>query len=83
MTAKTVAIGVALVLVGVLVGLNVPMAEAQRDGPYALSSSGTGGSAWRANVRTGQVSFCMITGDPKNEPGKRPVCSAWGPANGR
>ena len=63
MTAQTVAIGVTLVLVGVLVGLSVPMAEAQRDGPYVLSS-GTGGSAWRANARTGQVSFCVITGDP-------------------
>ncbi len=63
MTAKTVAIGVALVLVGVLVGLNVPMADAQRDGSYGLSAGsaglgGDGASTWRMNLRTGQVSVC-------------------------
>ena len=82
MTAKTVAIGAALVLVGVLVGLNVPMAEAQRDGPYALSA-GAVRSVWRMNVRTGQVSFCGSFSGTETPPGKRPVCSPWGPAKGR
>ncbi len=66
MTAKTVAIGVALVLVGVLVGLNVPIAEAQRDGPYALSATDSG--VWRMNLRTGQVSICGVTLAPKAIP---------------
>ena len=79
MTAKTVAIGVALVLVGVLVGLNVPIAEAQRGGPYAISS-GHASTAWRMNVRTGQVSVCKSKIPFDENPG-RPVCSSWGPAN--
>jgi len=79
MTAKTVAIGVALVLVGVLVGLNVPMAEAQRNGPYAISAGGKGNTVWRADVRTGQVSFCIRrASNPFTKP---PMCSPWGPAN--
>ncbi len=81
MTAKTVAIGVALVLVGVLLGLNVPMAEAQRGGPYAISAAGTGNTVWRADVRTGQVSYCIRgTSDPFSKP---PICSPWGPTNSR
>ncbi len=76
MTAKTVAIDVALVLVGVLVGMNVPIAEAQRGGPYAIS--GDGKYVWRADVRTGKVSKCFL--DSYDKP---PLCSVWGPAHGR
>ena len=93
MTAKTVAIGAALVLVGVLVGLNVPMAEAQRDGPYALSA--TEGGVWRMNLRTGQVSICGVAMTPGSQAlsvtspsgfppeWSVPKCSAWVPADGR
>ncbi len=54
MTAKAVAIGATLVLIGVLVGLNVTMAEAQRHGPYANSATADG-FAWLVNASTGQV----------------------------
>ncbi len=67
MTPKTVAIGAALVLVGVLLGMNFSTAEAQRDGPYALSAGGgsIGGDAtyaWRMNLPTGEVSLCVVIG---------------------
>ncbi len=78
MTPKTVAIGAALVLVGVLVGLNVPMAEAQRNGPYAFSATAPA-YAWRMNVRTGQVSTC--NGTPLGNPPPAPKCSPWGPVS--
>ena len=80
MTLKIVAIGAALVLVGVLLGMNSPIAEAQRDGPYAISpgSPGVAGAIWRVNQATGQVSFCLVakTGRGTKEP---PKCSPWGP----
>ncbi len=67
MTPKIVAIGAALVLVGVLLGMKFPTAEAQRDGPYALSAGGgsIGGDAtyaWRINLPTGEVSLCVVLG---------------------
>ncbi len=65
MTPKTVAIGAALALAGVLLGVNIPISEVQRDGPYELSAAGVGGGAdgtyaWRINTRTGKVSVCGL-----------------------
>ncbi len=70
MTPKTVAIGAALALAGVLLGMNFPIAEVQpASGPYALSAGGVGGGvgggangtyAWRINTRTGKVSVCGL-----------------------
>ena len=97
MTPKTVAFGATLALVGVLLGMNIPIAEAQRDGPYALSAGGdsigdNATYAWRMNLRTGQVSVCGL-GVPKlmlfapEEAAKEgldtPRCSPWGPAAAR
>ena len=81
MTPKTVTIGVALVLVGVLVGLNVPMAEAQRDGSYAISAATTPGAVWRINVSSGQVSMCRSeTWSSAIGPDTKPAgCAPWGP----
>lgn len=97
MTSKTVAIGAALALVGVLLGMNLPIAEVQRGGPYALSAGGgsIGGKAtyaWRMNLRTGQVSLCglllpdAVLSAPEaaaQEGLDTPKCSAWGPAAAR
>ena len=92
MTLKTVTIAVALAVAGVLLGMNLPIAEAQRGGPYALSSSGSKGVAvWRMNQRTGQVSICLFEGGsgwkaetktltPKQTASLTPRCSPWGPA---
>ncbi len=61
MTPKTVAIGAVLALAGVLLGMNFPIAEAQRvDGPYALTGGGAPAVVWRMNQRTGQVSLCVL-----------------------
>ena len=68
MTPKTVAIGAALALAGVLLGMNFPIAEVQpAGGPYALSAGGVGVGggadgtyAWRINTRTGKVSVCGL-----------------------
>jgi len=68
MTSKTIAIGAALALGGVLLGMNYPIADALwRGGPYALSAGGggVGGDAnvtyaWRINTRTGKVSVCGL-----------------------
>jgi hypothetical protein len=75
MTAKTVFIGLALVLAGVLLGIYVPIAEAQRTGRYAIASSHIG-QAWRVNVATGKVSFCFTL-----SPGLMATCSPWGPVD--
>jgi len=60
----------ALVIGGVLLGMNYPIAEALwRGGPYALSAGGVGVGgggganvtyAWRINTRTGKVSVCGL-----------------------
>lgn len=68
MTPKTVTIAVVLAVGGVLLGMNYPIAEAQQDGPYALSAVGGGVGdddagatyAWRINTRTGAVSVCGL-----------------------
>ena len=60
MTPKTVAIGAALVVGGVVLGMNY--ADALWGGPYGLSSAGSIGATWRMNQRTGQVSLCFIEG---------------------
>ena len=96
MTPKTVAIGAALALAGVLLGMNLPIAEAQPDGPYALSAGGggVGGGAnvtfaWRINTRTGKVSVCgllvpqmmLVAPDKAAQEGlDTPKCSPWGQA---
>ena len=94
MTPKTVAIGAALVVAGVLLGMNYPIAEAQRDGPYALSAGGGSISgdvtyAWRMNTRTGKVSVCgllvpqmmLVAPDKAAQEGlDTPKCSPWGQA---
>ena len=74
MTLKTIAIGVMLVVVGVVMGMSVPNAEAkrERDGQYALSA-GSDSEVWRINVTTGEVSFCENTGGVANVPN----CSPW------
>ena len=59
MTPKTVTIAVALALVGVLLGMNYPTAEAHQDGPYALSAGGAN-FVWRMNTQSGQVSVCGV-----------------------
>ena len=74
MTPKTVAIGAALVLVGVLMGLSVPMVEAQRDGHYKFVTVERN-SVWRANQTTGKVSWCFAKGAAIVA-----ICSPWGPA---
>ncbi len=96
MTPKTVAIGAALALAGVLLGMNLPISEAQPDGPYALSAGGggVGGGAnvtfaWRINTRTGKVSVCgllvpqmmLVAPDKAAQEGlDTPKCSPWGQA---
>lgn len=74
MTPQTIAIGVTLVAVGVLMGMSVPDAEAQRKriDRYALSA-GSDSEVWRINVTTGEVSFCENTGGTANVPN----CSPW------
>jgi len=74
MTAKTVAIGAAVVLVGVVVGMNVPTVEAQRGGAYSFLTVTAGAKIWRLRVGTGQVSFCAAKGTSAP-----PTCSPWGP----
>ena len=96
MTPKTVAIGAALALAGVLLGMNFPIAEVQSaGGPYALSAGGgVGGGAnvtyaWRINTRTGKVSVCgllvpqmmLVAPDKAAQEGlDTPKCSPWGQA---
>ncbi len=95
MTPKTVAIGAALALAGVLLGMNFPIAEVQpAGGPYALSAGGVGGGAnatyvWRMNTRTGKVSVCglllpqamLAAPDIAAQKGlDTPKCSRWGQA---
>ena len=67
MTPKTIAIGAALALAGVLLSMNLPIAEAQRGGPYELAAGGGGFDAggyatyvWRLNQQTGEVSVCGV-----------------------
>ena len=93
MTPKTVSIAVAIAVVGVLLGMNYPIAEAQQGGPYALSAVGVGVGvgddptyAWRINTRTGEVSVCglhfprMMLFKPEGQMGfDVPKCSPWGP----
>ena len=76
MTPKTVFIGLALVLAGVLLGMNVPTVAAQRDGQYRLSATGL--VVWRMDHRTGRVSFCL-----SNREAETPRCSPWGPVGQR
>ncbi len=77
MTPKTVAIGAVLALAGVLLGMNFPIAEAQRvDGPYALTGGGAPAVVWRMNTQTGEVSLCGVAGPT-------PSCSPWGPTTER
>jgi len=60
MTPKAVAIGVALAVAGVLLGMNV---NALWGGPYAFSPLGSNPPfIWRMNQRTGQVSLCLWAG---------------------
>ena len=61
MTLKTVAIGAALVVAGVLLGMNYPIADALRGGPYALSAGGAK-FVWRINTQTGEDSLCGVAG---------------------
>ncbi len=92
MTPKTAAIGAALAVAGVLLGMNYPIAEAQPDGPYALSAGGAN-FVWRMNTRTGEVSLCGVAGPQavyanmetaEGEADRRflmtPKCSPWAPA---
>ncbi len=93
MTPKTVAIGAVLVLVGVLLGMNYPIAEALwRGGPYALSAGGAN-FVWRVKTQTGEVSLCGVAGPQavyvnmetaEGEADRQllitPKCSPWGPA---
>ncbi len=76
MTLKTIAIGVMLVVVGVVMGMSVPNAEAkrERDGQFALSA-GSDSEVWRINVKTGAVSICE---NPRGAPNV-PICSPWEP----
>ena len=90
MTPKIVAIGAVLVLSGVLLGMNYPIADALWGGPYGLSAGKTQGTVWRMNQRTGQVSLCFIEGDftvetptPRQTARMTPRCSPWGPAVAR
>ncbi len=95
MTLKTVVIGAVLVIGGVLLGMNYPIADAQwRGGPYALSAISTKpGAVWRMNQRTGQVSFCFLEGDvaafksetptPRQSKLITPRCAPWGPITER
>ncbi len=76
MTAKTVAIGVALVLVGVLVGLNVPIAEAQRGGSTYVLGNSPNYLVWRLNTQTGQVSRCRFKGEYIDAT-ISPTCTPW------
>ena len=81
MTANTVAIGAALVLVGVVAGMNVPTVEAQRGDTYAISAS-SAHFTWRMNRQTGQVSVCMSTSAssyPSTMIDSDIVCSKWKP----
>ncbi len=91
MTPKTVAIGTALAVAGVLLGMNYPIAGALwRGGPYGLSASREPGAVWRMNQRTGQVSLCLFQGGasawkaetptPQQKARLTPRCSPWGPA---
>ena len=90
MTPKTVAIGAALALAGVLLGMNFPIADALWGGPYVLSSSSSRGLVvWRMNQRTGQVSLCLLekangiireSPTPRATASMTPQCSPWGPA---
>ena len=78
MTVKQIAVGVMLVMVGVLIGMSVPNAEARRDylrqqpNEYALSA-GSDAEVWRINTTTGEVSICE---NPRGAPNV-PVCSPW------
>ncbi len=95
MTPKAVAIVAALVLGGVLLGMNYPIADALwRGGPYGLSAVGTkAGAVWRMNQRTGQVSLCLFEGvysdwkaetlTPLQTARMTPQCSPWGPTTER
>ncbi len=92
MTPKTVTIAAALAVVGVLLGMNYPIADTLwRGGPYGLSASGgKPGAVWRMNQRTGQVSLCLFEGSasdweaetptPRQTARMTPQCSPWGPA---
>ncbi len=92
MTPKTVTIAAALAVVGVLLGMNYPIADALwRGGPYALSATGgKPGAVWRMNQRTGQISLCFVEGGasdfkaesptPRQTARTTPQCSPWGPA---
>ncbi len=79
-----------LVVAGVLLGMNYPIADALwRGGPYELSASGKPGAVWRMNQRTGQVSLCLFEGSggdwttetptPRQTARMTPRCSLWGP----
>ena len=76
MTPKTVTIAVAIAVGGVLLGMNYPIAEAQRDGPYGLSAIDSG-AVWRMDRRTGQVSICFPEGEDVED--IILLCSVWGP----
>ncbi len=73
MTLKTIAIGVALVLVGTLIGMTVPDAEAQRNRGLFGLSAGSDSEVWRINLATGEVSICESASGAT----KVPVCSPW------
>ena len=78
MTAKTMIAAVALVLIGVVAGMNVPQVEAQRQGPYAITAMGN--VVWRIATHTGQVSLChTIDSKPRNARliEKVPRCGPW------
>ena len=76
MTGKTVVAGAVLVLIGVLVGMNVPKVEAQQAGAYAIAVTTVRGApiAWRINVRTGQASWCIFAQGGFEH---APNCSPW------
>ena len=77
MTAKTVAICVALILVGVLIGMVGVLVGTNVRGVYAFSSIASP-VVWRMNTRTGEMSVCQSGG--LKEPA---TCGQWGPVGGR
>ncbi len=76
MTAKTVAICVALVLVGVLAGIVGVLVGTNVSGVYAFSTPGSAIVVVRMNTRTGELSLCQTMG--LKLPAK---CGPWGPVS--